>query len=169
MLSAVTSLAVSHTKHLKGYTNQSKMHKTKGNTMTIKEINEALDMAYEEPKDLLGYAKCTFVSTTNPNFRDRINLEGSLRFSGSALQFISTEPFLRGSMRTSYVVSMKYLENPTEADLAPNTLVIRTRNSEYMFHIVDTESQERLKGKYWELPKELKDAYEELLSKYYGL
>lgn len=137
--------------------------------MTIKELNEALDVAYKTPEDLLGYAKCTFVSTTNPNFNDRINLKGAIRFSGSTLQFISSEPFLRGSMRTSYVVSMSYLENPTEDDLAPNTLVVRTRNSEYMFHVMDTESQERLKGKYWEMPEDLKEAYEELLSKYDGL
>ena len=140
--------------------------------MTIKDIkslNEALDVAYEAPKDLLGCAKCTFISTTNPNFKDRINLKGSIRFSGSTLQFISGEPFLRGSMRTSYVLNMKYLENPEEADLVPDTLVIRTRNSEYMFHVTDIESQERLKGKYWELPKDLKDAYEDLLSTYDGL
>ena len=135
----------------------------------IKSLNEALDVAYEAPKDLLGYAKCTFVSTTNSNFNDRVNLEGSIRFSGSTLQFISAEPFLRGSMRTSYVVSISHSimlvpEDGTTKVL--NEVTVNTRNSTYTFELTEPDGLVEFS---WEMPKDLKEAYEELLSKYYGL
>lgn len=137
-------------------------------TMTIEEFNKKLEEAYEEPSNLLGRQEVQFISTTNPAFSDRIGLHGYIVFSGSVIQFISSETFRVGSMHTSYVVSIAHQEQLVALDGEEHTrkhneVTVSTRNSTYTFLLKNPDGLVEFN---WELPKELKEEYEDLLSAY---
>lgn len=136
--------------------------------ISIEEFNKKLEEAYEVPSNLLGRQEVQFISTTNPAFRDRVGLKGHIVFSGSVIQFISSEHFRAGSMHTSYVISVAHQEQLVALDgehctRKHNEIIVRTRNSTYTFLLIDPDGLVEFN---WELPEALKGTYEDLLSTY---
>ena len=139
--------------------------------ISIEEFNKKLEKAYEVPDRLLKRQEVYFISTTNPAFRDRVGLKGRIAFSGSVIQFISSEHFRVGSMHTSYVLSISHQEQLMAPDGEPwtkkhNEIIVNTRNSTYTFALSDPDGLGGLVEFSWELPKELKLTYEDLLIAY---
>lgn len=140
-------------------------------SMTIQEFNKKLEEAYELPTNLLGRQRVQFISTTNPAFSDRVGLYGYIVFSGSVVQFISSETFKVGSMHTSYVLSITHQEqlialDGEECTRKHNEIIVNTRNSTYIFLLTDPDGLAESGTFNWELDKALKEEYEDLLSAY---
>lgn len=143
--------------------------------LSIQELHKKLEKAYEVPSNLLKRQEVYFISTTNPAFRDRVGLKGRIAFSGSVIQFISNEHSRVGSMHTSYVLSISHQEQLTAPDGEPwtknhNEIIVNTRNSTYTFALSAPDGLgglPELPEFSWELPKELKEEYEDLLIAYY--